>query len=80
MNISFAAITAGGEAALEAQLIEATKELNKAFPNRFQNLIADGEEHTFVLKSFDYEIGGTTVRQWISDMLNSSEDWDPVSD
>lgn len=70
----------GGGAALEVQLIEAASELNIAFPDRFQSLIADGDEHTFILSNFDYPIAGTTVRQWLIDMLTDSEDWDSFTD
>jgi hypothetical protein len=77
---TFAAIIAGGGEAFEAQLVEAATELNTAFPERFQSLIADGAEHTFILSNFDYPIGGTTVRQWIDDMLSDRGDWMSLSD
>ena len=65
----------GGGASLEVQLIEAADELQTAFPDRFQSLIADGDEHTFIISDFDYQIGGTTVRLWVEDMINNHEDW-----
>ena len=79
-DATFAVIITGGGEAFEAQLLEAAAELNAAFPERFNYLIADGEEHTFIVKNFDYAIGGTTVRQWMDNMLNDSGDWMSLSD
>lgn len=66
--------------AFEMEMLREVGELNDEFPNRYRSLIADGNEHTFVLKQFTYEIAGTTVQQWISDMLSGSEDWISLSD
>lgn len=79
-DATFAAITTGGGEAFEAQLMEAAAELHAAFPERFQSLIANGDEHTFILSNFDYPIAGTTVRQWVDDMLNNAEGWISLSD
>jgi hypothetical protein len=70
----------GGGAALETQLIEAAAELNTAYPERFQSLIGNGDFHTSILREFDREIGGTTVRQWITHMLSGNPEWVSVSD
>ncbi|MEM7707266.1 MAG: pectin acetylesterase-family hydrolase [Pseudomonadota bacterium] len=67
-------------AAFEAELLEAMAELRAAFPDRFRSLIADGNEHTFILRQFDYAIGGTTVRQWVTDMLDGNAAWVSISD
>jgi len=77
---TYAAITAGGGPAFEAQLLEAAAELKAAFPERFNSLIADGNEHTFILSDFGYEIAGTTVRNWVSDMLNEGDGWNSLAD
>ena len=79
-DATFSALTQGGGPAFEAQLIEAASELNTAFPERFQSLIADGDEHTFILSSFDYPIGGTTVREWIATMVDDNGQWASVAD
>ena len=79
-DATFATIIEGGGAAFEAQLIEAALELNTAYPERFQSLIANGDEHTFIISDFDYAIGGTTVRQWIDNMLRDSGTWMSLSD
>lgn len=70
----------GGGPSLETQLIEAAAELNAAFPERFQSLIADGDGHTFIIRNFEYGIGGTSVRVWIDHMLNNQEDWVSLTD
>lgn len=67
-----------GGPAYEAQLIEATIELNNAYPERFQGLIDNGDAHTYIIKSFNVEVGGVTVRQWLANMINESEDWETV--
>lgn len=77
---TFAAIITGGGEAYEAQLINAALELNTAFPERFQSLIADGDDHTYIIRRFDAEIGGIPVRNWISYMLNEQEDWVSLSE
>ena len=79
-DATIAAGLSGGGPSLEAQLIEAATELNAAFPDRFQSLIADGEEHTFIISNYNYQIGGTTVRQWISDMLSENNEWASKAD
>jgi hypothetical protein len=77
---TYAAIISGGGPAFEAQLIEAAKELKSDFPERFNYLIADGDEHTFIIKNYDYSIGGTTVKMWIDNMLNDNANWVSVMD
>ncbi len=79
-DATFTALIQGGGAAYEAQLIEAADELKAAFPDRFNSLIANGDEHTFLIRDFTYAVGGTTVRDWLSKMLNESADWNSVID
>ncbi|MEM7762519.1 MAG: pectin acetylesterase-family hydrolase [Pseudomonadota bacterium] len=64
----------------ERELLAAIAELNEAYPNRFQSLIADGEGHTFLIRNFDQAIAGITVRQWMADMLSQSDNWISRSD
>ena len=66
--------------AFEAQLLEAVDELVTAHPDRFASLIAAGEEHTFIQRQFGYVVAGTTVREWIADMLDGSPAWTSLSD
>ena len=79
-DATFAEFLVGGGSSLEMQVIEAADELNTAFPQRFQSLIADGDAHTFIIQRFGHAIGGTTVREWITDMLTEDEEWTSVSD
>ena len=72
---TFAQITMGGGPAFEAQLLEASNELNAGFPSRFNSLIAQGDGHTFIIRNYAQSISETTVREWISDMVNDSDDW-----
>jgi len=72
-------IAAGmGAMAHELELIEATNELNAAYPTRFQGLIGNGEYHTTIMRDFDRPIGTTTVSQWITNMINESDDWTTI--
>ena len=64
----------------ERQLLEAIGELSEAYPERFQSLIADGDGHTFIIRDFERSVGGTTIKQWIADMLDSNAAWTSVSD
>ncbi|MEO0574341.1 MAG: pectin acetylesterase-family hydrolase [Pseudomonadota bacterium] len=67
-------------AEFEEQLLVAIGELSDAFPERFQSMIADGDGHTFILRDFERAVGGVTVKQWITDMLDDDADWVSVSD
>lgn len=77
-DATFAAIISGGGEAFEAQLIEAATELNAAFPERFNSLIANGDEHTFIISNYEYSIGGTSVRQWVTDLIDAGDDWSTI--
>lgn len=72
---TYAQATTGGGAAFEAQIIEAANELKSAFPQRFNSLIADGDEHTFILSNFNYPVAETTVREWVAEMVNEDAGW-----
>ncbi len=77
---TFAVITAGGGAAFERQLLEAAEELKRTHPERFNSLIDNGNDHTYLLRRFTEEIGGINVRQWVADMLDESENWDSITE
>ncbi len=65
--------------AWEAELLASVDELEQAHPDRFRSFIADGDGHTFVIRDFDREVGGTTPRAWIGDLLDGG-DWVSVAD
>lgn len=67
-----------GGSAFEAQLIEAVTELNTAHPERFQSLIENGDAHTYIIRSFDRVVGGVTIKQWLTEMINESAGWKTV--
>ena len=71
---SVASASLGGSV-FEMELIEAATELNAAFPERFQSLIVNGDAHTFIIRTFDYEVSDFTIKQWVSDMITDSGDW-----
>ena len=64
-----------GGSVFEMELIEAATELNAAFPERFQSLIVNGDAHTFIIRTFDYQVSDFTIKQWLSDMISDSGDW-----
>tara|TARA_R110000823_G_scaffold27609_7_gene80335 strand:- start:125 stop:1168 length:1044 start_codon:yes stop_codon:yes gene_type:complete len=63
-----------------AELIEAVAELEESHPERFRSLISFTDEHTYIIKQFDFVIGDTTVRQWVTDMLDRNDSWRSASD
>jgi hypothetical protein len=67
-------------ATFEVELRQAMVELEDAYPERFRSLISDTDEHTFIVKQFDFLVGDTVVRQWVTDMLAGSENWVSVSE
>ena len=71
---SVTSIALGG-VAHESQLLDAVAELTNAHPQRFQSLIDKGDAHTYIIRNFNMEIGGVTVRQWLADMINENDQW-----
>lgn len=67
-------------AAFEAELLEAVEELEEAYPERFRSLMSKTDEHTYIIKQFDFAVADTTVRQWVTNMLSFSERWASKSD
>lgn len=76
---TFALLTQGGGSAFETQLLEASNELNNLYPNRFNSLIANGDEHTFILSDYTFQVGNTNVRSWIDAMVNENN-WTSVTE
>ena len=64
----------------EEELLNAVAELEEAYPDRFRSLISYTDEHTYIVKQFDFAVADTTVRQWVINMLSSSERWVSRSD
>ena len=64
----------------EADLLQAMSELNQEYPERFRSLIANGDAHTFIQRRYTFEIGSTTVRQWVGDMVTGSPDWVSITE
>ena len=74
-------VVGGGDGAIfEEELLQSMSELDQDYPERFRSLIADGDEHTFIQRRYTFEIAGTTVRQWIGDMVSGSVNWVSLSD
>ena len=61
--------------AFEAELLQAVTELEDAAPGRFRSFIADGTDHTFIIRTFDVAAGGISARDWVADMLGGGPDW-----
>ena len=79
-DATFAALIPGGGATFEAELIEAADELNAAFPDRFNSLIANGYDHTFLIRDFTFQVSNTSVRSWVNEMISESGTWTSVID
>lgn len=74
-DATIAAGLPGGGETLKSELIEAAAELNAAYSERFNSLIANGSDHTYLIRMFEREIAGVTVRKWLADMISGSSDW-----
>ncbi|OUD12400.1 hypothetical protein [Thioflexithrix psekupsensis] len=79
-DATIAANLPGGGPTLGAELIEAVAELKGTHPDRFNSLISNGDDHTYLIRRFDSVIGGTSVKQWIADMIAGGEAWMSRSD
>jgi len=64
-----------GAANYESQVLEAASEMNTAFPDRFNCIIANGNQHTFLIREFEYSIAGTNVKNWVSEMVSVDDSW-----
>jgi hypothetical protein len=64
----------------ESELRAAVIELEEMHPIQFRSLIAENQEHTFILRQFDFPIGDTTVREWVTRMLDGDASWVSVTE
>ena len=69
-----------GKDAFEVALLEEMQKLEDAHPDRQRSWIPAGADHTFVLLEPDKTAGGVPVMDWISAMLDASDDWVSVKD
>lgn len=61
-------------------LIEEMAELEAAHPERTRSFIAPGTDHTFLLNKTDLAIEGITVLEWVTAMLDGSDEWESVQE
>lgn len=69
-----------GAEAFEAGLLEVLGSTEAAHPDRVRSMIADDDSHTFILRQFEREVGGRTVKHWLGDMLSGGDAWVSVAD
>lgn len=69
----------GGEA-FEAALFPELAQLQNAHPDRVRSWVPDGTGHTFLLIEPDQTAGGVSVMDWVTAMLDGSDDWTSVAD
>ena len=69
-----------GQQAWEEALYPEMQQLEDAHPERSKYWIPIGAGHTFVQAAPDTTAGGVALMQWISDMLDDSDDWVSVQD
>ena len=69
----------GGEA-FEAALVEEMQQLEDAVPGRQRSWIYEGVEHTFLQRDPDATAGGVPLMEWLTLMLEGSDDWVSVAD
>lgn len=69
-----------GKDAFEVALYEEMQQLEDAHPERQRSWIPAGEEHTFLMREPDKTAGGVSMMDWITSMLNGSDDWVSVQD
>ena len=73
-EVAFASLSLEGTTPGD-EVVRAVRELEDAFPERFRGLVPDNDEHTFILRQFDFAVAGTTVKLWLTSMLNGSGEW-----
>ncbi len=69
----------GGDA-FEAALVPEMMQMESAHPDRVRYWIPEGNGHTFLLNGLDETAGGVTALDWVTAMLEGSDDWESVQD
>ena len=69
-----------GADAFEAALFEEVMQMEQSHPDRVRYWIPDGAAHTFLFTGLDNTAGGVKLVDWLTDMLNNSDDWVSVRD
>lgn len=69
-----------GPDAFEAALFEEVMQMEQSHPDRVRYWIPDGAAHTFLFTSLDNTAGGVKLIDWLTAMLNDSDDWVSVRD
>jgi hypothetical protein len=64
----------------ERELFKELADLEAAYPNRIKSFVRDGVSHTFLLSDTSLTAGGVTVLDWVTAMLEGSDDWVSTSD
>lgn len=64
----------------DAALVAATATLKDEFGARFNSMIIDGSDHTFVLRDFARTVADTSVREWIGALLANDGGWVSVAE
>jgi hypothetical protein len=69
-----------GKDAFEAALYEEMQQLEDAYPDRQRSWIPVGSGHTFLQAAPDVTAGGVSALDWVTLMLDGSDDWVSVQD
>jgi hypothetical protein len=69
-----------GQDAFEEALYQETQQLDDAFPDRAASWIPAGTAHTVLQAAPDETAGGVPLMDWITAMLDGSDDWVSVQD
>ena len=64
----------------EEELKTELADLRSAYPKRLQTFVRDAISHTFLLSDTSLTAGGITVLDWVTAMLEDSDDWVSTSD
>lgn len=62
------------------ELMTELEDLRSAYPKRLKTFVRDDISHTFLLSDTSLTAGGVTVLEWVSAMLEGSDDWVSTSD
>ena len=69
-----------GKDAFEVALYEEMQQLEDAHPERQRSWIPIGDQHTFLMSEPDKTAGGVSMMDWITSMLDGSDEWVSVQD
>jgi hypothetical protein len=77
-DATFAPNIIGGPSAFESQVISTVNQLKSLYITRFNSLIPNGDDHTFIIRRFEKVVSSTSVREWVQKFTTTDSTWTSI--